>query len=345
MIDYSTVQSLIIPDGEVILIEDGKGNVLWQFGQAVEPDKTVILEVAKRTLATTAGETTYENEEFILLDIYPKEANSTVIVTYGGLTKLLKFSGTNAMSVYFGTFNGVSDDVETPASGTLTIEGGYRGIGCGSYKYYDSIISKTQTRYCSCITSVAELGGISYIPNNMFYDCYGLTSITIPDSVTQIGNSAFYNCNLTSITIPDSVTSIGTSAFYNGGSFTEIIIPKNVKQIGDYAFQSCDSLENVVLPEGLEKIGRYAFSTHSDVLNSFVIPSTVKEIGNHAFPHVVQFIILATTPPSIVLGVGEDYNLFEQTSELTIIVPKGCGEAYKAAEGWSLYTDYIVEAS
>jgi hypothetical protein len=53
---------------------------------------------------------------------------------------------------------------------------------------------------------------VTSIGNSAFYNCQKLTSVTIPDSVTSIGNYAFYNCPLTSVTIPDSVTSIGNYA-------------------------------------------------------------------------------------------------------------------------------------
>ena len=106
-IDFSTLQGLTIPEGVVTEIKDDRGRVIW----AVSGGDKVILQVAKITSNTYAGETTYENEEFILLDIYPK-TNGTVTVTYGGLTKTIKdTSGAaepNAQQVVFGTFNGVT---------------------------------------------------------------------------------------------------------------------------------------------------------------------------------------------------------------------------------------------
>ena len=126
--NFATLKGLTIPEGVVTQITDASGRVLWM----VQSDSgvPVILEVEKITSDTYAGETTYTAEEFILLDIYPK-TNGTVSVTYGGLTKTITdTSGAeepNAQQVFFGTFNGVSDSVTTPASGTLKISGDYQG--------------------------------------------------------------------------------------------------------------------------------------------------------------------------------------------------------------------------
>ncbi|MBQ8544985.1 MAG: leucine-rich repeat domain-containing protein [Alistipes sp.] len=70
--------------------------------------------------------------------------------------------------------------------------------------------------------------------------CKHLTSITIPDSVTKIGKSAFYNCiSLASINIPHSVIKIDDFTFYGCTSLTSITIPNSVTEIGEYAFNNC----------------------------------------------------------------------------------------------------------
>ncbi len=93
-----------------------------------------------------------------------------------------------------------------------------------------------------------------------FENCYNLTSVTIPDSVTSIGGYAFSDCyDLTSITIPDSVTTIGESAFYNCDSLTSVTIPDSVTTIGESAFEDCKSLTSVTIGDSVTSIGASAF--------------------------------------------------------------------------------------
>ena len=82
--------------------------------------------------------------------------------------------------------------------------------------------------------------------DSAFYGCYGLTSITIPNSVTSIGLFAFYESGLTFITIPNSVTSIGFEAFMNCSSLTSVTIPNSVTSIDGGAFRYCSSLTSFV---------------------------------------------------------------------------------------------------
>ena len=113
--------------------------------------------------------------------------------------------------------------------------------------------------------------------------CHSLTSLVIPDSVTNIGDYAFKGCiSLAEVVIPNSVTNIGKFAFSRCKSLTEIILPDSVTRIGDSAFANCFSLTGIVIPSSVTSIGNGAFR-HCSSLTSLVIPNSVTTIGGSAF--------------------------------------------------------------
>ena len=96
------------------------------------------------------------------------------------------------------------------------------------------------------VTELRPILGSSSYYYGSFESCSGLTSVTIPNSVTSIGEYAFYNCSgLTSVTIPNSVTSIGESAFRGCSGLTSVTIPNSVTYIGNSAFNGCTNLLDV----------------------------------------------------------------------------------------------------
>jgi hypothetical protein len=133
------------------------------------------------------------------------------------------------------------------------------------------------------LTKVTVGNSVTSIGDSAFIICTGLTSVTIPDSVTSIGNNAFYGCDaLTSITIPDSVRSIGDYAFYQCTGLISLEIDDAYTSIGNSAFFICSALRNVDLGNSVTSIGDNAFSRCS-ALTSITIPDLVTSIGVSAF--------------------------------------------------------------
>ena len=153
-----------------------------------------------------------------------------------------------------------------------------------------------------CDTSVTEavipsaINGVSVttIGENAFADCNSLTSVTIPDSVTTIGDYAFLRCRLTSVTIPDSVTTIEKSAFADCRSLTSVTIPDSVTMIEGNVFTGCRRLTGIYVSEGnttYSSIDGVLFDKSQNILiiypggksGEYTIPSGVTTIGEWAF--------------------------------------------------------------
>jgi hypothetical protein len=182
-------------------------------------------------------------------------------------------------------------------------------------KYDDQLIMGCKNSTIpNTVTSIAE---------DAFNHCSGLTSITIPSSVTFIGGYAFWFTGLTSITIPSSVGLIGVNPFGGCAALTEIVvesgnpvydsrndcnaiiktdwneiitgcqntvIPNDVTRIGDDAFYFCSTLSGeLVIPEQVTSIGEYAFEGCTGLTGSLVIPNSVNQLGESAFANCTGF--------------------------------------------------------
>ena len=197
--------------------------------------------------------------------------------------------------------------------------------------------------YCTGLTSVNIPNSVTAIGNLAFNGCSALESIEVGN-----GNSTYdsrNNCNAIIETatnkllfgckntiIPNSVTTIGNNAFYNCTGLTSVTIPNSVTAIGDYAFYNCTGLTSVTIPNSVTAIGISAFSSCRG-LTSVNIPNTVTAIGNSAFSGCsgLKYIICKPKTPPILhesLGVS---------NTLPIFVPSGSLTAYKNAQFWVNY--------
>ena len=180
------------------------------------------------------------------------------------------------------------EDGKTPAQQlTISGNGAIKAYGYGSQWIISPWFDKRNT-----IKNVVIEDGITNLPSCTGCLSSTTTNISIPNSVTTIGYSAFEGATgLTSLTIPNSVTSIGNNAFKSANALKSLVIPDSVTSIGDGAFFDAYSLETLELGKGLTSIGAYAFRQPVS-LTSLVIPDTVTSIGDSAFYRVPKLTSL-----------------------------------------------------
>ena len=172
----------------------------------------------------------------------------------------------------------------------------------------------------SDLTSVTIPESVIAIGESAFEECSGLTSITIPDNVTSIGDKTFSSCsNLESITLPSGIKYIGEELFCGCTRLSQLTIPSGVTLIGNRAFSGCKSLTNLTLPDCLEEIGDAAFTNCSSLTN-IVIPEGVSFIEEYTFRGCSN--LSEVSLPSGLLKIK--YEAFSGCTSLTsITLPEG----------------------
>jgi hypothetical protein len=237
----------------------------------------------------------------ILNDSTLKSSNAANAITNNlGIGKITSGSFSNGNITY--TYDDDSDDPKNNdfkydvVGSTITITG-YLGSG-GSVTIPETIDGKPVT----AIDGSTDSRGFSGKE---------LTSVTIPNSVTSIGDDAFRNNQLTSVPIPNSVTSIGHSAFYYN-QLTSVTIGNSVTSIGYGAFSN-NQLTSVIIPNSVTSIGFGAFSRNQ--LTSVTIPNSVTSIGNHTFS---DNQLTSVTIPNSVTSIGEYAFFNNQLTSITI---------------------------
>lgn len=171
-----------------------------------------------------------------------------------------------------------------------------------------------------------------------FYGYKPLTSVTLPSTLTDLGDQTFANCaKLTTVVVPEGVTTIG-SAFWSCSALESVTLPSTLKTLKSSTFYGCKALKSVNLPEGLETIGNMVFSS-CGALTTVSLPSTLTTIGSMAFygcSGLTEIKSAAAVPPAAGNLAFDDVE-----TSIPVYVPVGTIDAYKAAAQWSDFTNYL----
>ena len=259
----------------------------------------------------------------------PKIGQIKALLAQDGLTLTIRgFAGSTAEA--YAKKNGLPFENLRMTAGDLTYE--ERG-GC-------AIVNGWHGESTS-LTIPAEIDGmpVTGIGKGAFYQSE-LKSITLPDSLKEIGEDAFRGCTkLTSVILPDSIGIIGECAFMHCYHLNSVRLPESVKRIEGWAFYDCTDLTDITIPDGCEEIGQSAFSSCS--LNSVILPDSVTAIGEGAFSdcgwmlnEVHLSACLTEIPESAFSGIGTldsveipagvkkiGYDAFETLNKLVVLSP------------------------
>ena len=335
-------QKIVIPDG-VTAIRDAAFAACTSLTSIIIPDSVMSIGTNAFCLCTSLTTITIPNSVTSI---------SNGVFTQCGLTSVTIPDSVKSIDV--NAFSGCINLTSIKISNSIKIIHSDVFSFCSkltSITIPDSVtsISSNAFSYCGSLTSITIPDSVTSISSNAFSNCSSLTSIkvdegntvydsrnncnsiietstntliigcqttVIPDSVTSIGDDAFYKCSgLTSIVIPDSVTSIGDHVFYNCSGLTSItvdennpiydsrdncnaiietakneliigcqntIIPNSITSIGNGAFAYCSNLTSIVIPDSVTNISSNAFSGCIN-LTSIVIPDSVTSIGYYTF--------------------------------------------------------------
>ena len=296
-------------------------------------------------------EVTYEGNNYIATSKY--HGRSLVIpetVTYNDVTYTVTAIGSNAFNLddlksltipksvtKIGGFQDYNKDIQTLKA--ITVE---EGNPVFDSRDNCNAIIETATNtliYGSNSTVIPE--SVTNIGQHAFYGCTGLKNITIPQGVTSIGYGAFYGCTgLTSVTIPEGVTNISYNAFEGCKNLTTVVLPESLTYIGSSAFIECTGLTSITIPQGVTSIGFNTFYGCTG-LTSITIPQGVTEIGSGTFYGCTG--LTSITIPKGVTEIGS--SAFKGCKNLTsITIPKGVTNIGDSPfEGCTGLTSIIVE--
>ncbi len=183
---------------------------------------------------------------------------------------------------------------------------------------------------------VVEMGNsVAEIGDSAFYNCQKIDSVSLPETCTSIGSHAFYNCiNLTSINLPQGMTEIKPYTFWKCEKLEEILIPEGVTTIGEKCFAACYSLKEVIFPSSLDSIYSKAFETCHGI--RFIFFNSNVYIAGDTFENCNHLTVVCMGDSQIQTSGNNPFG----TNVTAIIVP--CGQASNYPQSWGNLTEKCI---
>ena len=232
---------------------------------------SAVTAFAADTSSSTGGTASVDGYKY---EYKVNEADNTATIT--------KFLGPDGSAKSTGSY-----DIKIPEK-IHEKSGDYTVTSLGEYSFSGTYSPDHQTNhnlisFCNQIQSVTIPESVTSIGKSAFEDCSNLVSLTIKGAATSIGAYAFASCgSLTSLSLAGSFQTIGDYAFSYCG-MTSLTIDANITSIGNYAFSSCNSLTSLSLTGKVQKIGDYAFAYCTFLTSLSSLKGDIQEIGDYAF--------------------------------------------------------------
>ncbi len=230
------------------------------------------------------------------------------------------------------------------------------------FDYKTNYAGLTNVNIPTSVTNNHTTYSVTSIGNSAFIGCSTLNSITIPHSITKIGDWAFESCGFPSISLPNSITTIGKFAFYYCSNLSSVSIPNSVDSIYRDAFSFCSALVSVTISNSVTHIGDRAFSGCSNLTSMIVdkantvydsrdncnaiiekatntliagclsttIPNSVTNIGNYAFDSCLGLAYILI--PNSITYIGQ-FAFYGCTALTSITIPN----SVSTISGWAFY--------
>ena len=205
---------------------------------------------------------------------------------------------------------------------TLDDEGVLTISGTGAMYDYSYAKSPWYSHRAS-IQYIQVDNGVTSLGKDAFAACSKITEAVLPDTLTLIGDSAFYQCKaLKRITIPEGVTEVGTNAFTDCTVLAQVSLPGSLRTIGLKAFCKCSTLTEVTIPEGVVNLGQEAFS-ECIALQTVSLPATLTQVGGRAFEQCRSLAAIIVAPGSSSFCHDSQGALYNRDKTTLLVVPGG----------------------